>query len=38
MLCAASVARCVRVGGEIMGSGKYENVRKSQTVLIMINP
>jgi hypothetical protein len=28
----------IRVRGEIMGPGKYENVGKSQSVLVMINP
>eukprot|EP01049_Picozoa_sp_SAG25_P016773 SAG25_NODE_4006_length_909_cov_1.019753_1_plen_58_part_10 len=35
--CHPLVPDDVRVQGEIMGPGKYENVGTSQSVLIMIN-
>jgi hypothetical protein len=34
----AAASRTVRVRGEIMAPGKYANVGKSQSVLIMIKP
>jgi hypothetical protein len=36
--CGLAAAAAVRVRVEIMGPGKYENVGKSQSVLVMIDP